>query len=119
MLLKIVPLYPTYIPEGYVQDIHDEDEGYLYLSYINEADGWFSIQQYRIFDGLSILEDNEYVHQRAVKVLGYDAKLCLKESGEIHVRWCTDTTWYCVIATKFIGEDEILRICNSLEATDK
>ena len=117
--VEFVPLYPTYIPEGYTMNIYDEDHESLYLHYINETGGSFSIQQQEITDGLRISEDNEYVHQRTVEVLWNDAVLCLKENGTSHVRWRTDTTWYCVIATKFIGEDEILRICNSLEATDK
>ena len=112
--VEFVPLYPQYIPEGYEMDVCDIDEGYLFLSYIDSTKQGFSIQQVQITDAMGIYEDNEYVVQEKVKVKEHEAVLSKKENKAIHVRWTTDSCYYQVAATG-LSEQEVLKICNSLE----
>ena len=111
------PLYPAYIPEGYVPAIEDRDENSLVLSYEKEDENGLQgivIAEDQITDGLLVSDDNEYVSESIVEVLGQEGTLSRKEDGYIHVRWEADGCLY-MVAAGGLTEDEVLKICNSLK----
>lgn len=111
------PLYPTYIPEGYVSAIEDRDENFLVLSYEKEDENGLQgivIAEDQITDGLLVSDDNEYVSESIVDVLGHEGRLSRKSDGCIHVLWEADGCLYIVIAD-VLTEDEILKVCNTLK----
>lgn len=109
-----VPLNPTYIPEGYQLAIKDEEDGFSYLQYEkNDMDG-FAIQQQQITDGLLVSDDNEYIKEEKVTILGCPGRISYKEDGSIHIRWETESTLYLVFANK-LPKEELLNICDGLE----
>lgn len=112
--VEFVPLYPQYIPEGYEMDVCDEDEGYLFLRYVNAEGKGFSIQQMQITDGLAVYENSDYIITREVKVRGEKAVLGKTDDGSVQMRWKTDGCLYQVEATS-LSELEVMKICNSLE----
>ncbi len=106
-----------FIPEGYVPAIEDRDENSLVLSYEKEDENGLQgivIAEDQITDGLLVSDDNEYVSESIVDVLGHEGRLSRKSDGCIHVLWEADGCLYIVIAD-VLTEDEILKVCNTLK----
>ena len=110
------PLYPGYIPKEYEPAIEDEDENSLVLSYEKEDERGLQgilISEAQITDGLLVSDDNEYVSESPVDVMGCNGRLSRKEDGSIAVRWETEGCLFMVLADT-LTEEEVLKICNSL-----
>ena len=106
-----------FIPEGYVPAIEDRDENSLVLSYEKEDENGLQgivIAEDEITDGLLVSDDNEYVSESIVDLLGHEGRLSRKADGCIHVLWEADGGLYIVIAD-VLTEDEILKVCNTLK----
>lgn len=111
---EFVPLYPEYIPEGYELAIEEADDTSLLLSYENKEESCLVISQEQIQDGMSVSDDNEYISESPVEILGHQGKISRKEDGQIHIRWESENTLYLVGADG-LTEEELLKVCESLE----
>lgn len=115
---EFVPLYPTYIPEGYELTIEDRDDTFLFLSYENAEGTGFIIDQEQVKDGMVVGEDNEYVREEKAEILGYEGRICYKKDGEVYIWWESENTLYLAGANSF-GKEELLKICESLRPKEK
>lgn len=115
---EFVPLYPTYIPEGYELTTEDSDGTFLFLSYENPENTGFIIDQEQVKNGMVVGEDNEYVREEKAEILGYEGRICYKEDGAVYIWWESENTLYFAGANSF-GKEELLKICESLRPKDK
>lgn len=111
---EFVPLYPEYIPEGYELAIEEADDTSLLLSYENREESCLVISQEQIQDGMNVSDDNEYISESPVEILGYQGKISRKEDGQIHIRWESENTLYLVGADG-LTEEELLKVCETLK----
>ena len=115
---KFVPLYPTYIPEGYELTIDEGDDTYLTLVYEHKEDGeitgGITIGEDLIQDAMTVTDNNEFVREESAVINGYEAHIGYRDSGAIEVRWKSDDTLY-LAAVSGISKEETLKICESLE----
>lgn len=112
---EFVPLYPTYVPEGYELTIDEGDEEYLTLSYENENGEGIIIGEDLIMDAMTVTDNNEFVREESAVIKGYEAHIGYRDSGSIEIRWKSDDTMYLVGADE-LSKEELLKVCESLEA---
>lgn len=112
---EFVPLYPTYIPEGYELVIEDGDETFLVLSYENERKDVLFIEQDQIIDGMAVGEDNEYIKEERTEIQEYKGRICYKEDGALHIWWESENIRY-VVAADTVAKEDLLKVCESLKA---
>lgn len=110
-----VPIYPTYIPEGYTLAIEDVEKDGMFLSYeTKDGEDCIVISQDLIYDQMNYADDSEYVKQEICTVQEAEATLGIKNNGTIRVRWEKNGYIYLVSATK-LSKDEVIKVCESLK----
>ena len=112
---KFVPMYPTYIPEGYEMSIEDVEEDGLFLSYeTKDGKNCILISQDLIYDQMHYTYDNEYVQEYTYQIQEVEAKIGRKSDGTIRVRWEKNGIIYLVSATN-LPEDDVIKVCELLK----
>lgn len=109
---EFLPLWPTYIPEGYNLVAEELLEDYLLLSYEFE-EGNIIICQEQIVDGMAVSQDNEYIKEKEINIQGVSAQMKYKENGVIRILWEKHNCIFTVSGKK-IAEEELIKICESL-----
>lgn len=109
---EFLPLWPTYIPEGYDLVAEELFEDYHFLSYEFE-EGNIIICQEQIVDGMVVSQDNKYVKEKEINIQGVSAQMKYKENGVIRILWEKQNCIFTVSGKK-IAEEELIRICESL-----
>lgn len=111
---EFVPLYPTYLPEGYDLVIEDAGDEYLILEYESGKEKVITIYQQMILDEMVAHTDNELELQENCEIHGVNGKIIRGEDGVISIIWEKEQCKYTVNATN-LTEDEIIIIAESLQ----
>lgn len=110
-----VPMYPSYIPEGYTLAIEDVEEDGMFLSYETEDEkDCIIISQDLIYNQMHYADDNEYVEEDICLIQEEEAEIGIKSNGTICLRWEKNGIIYLVSATNLL-EDEVIKVCESLK----
>jgi len=110
-----VPMYPSYIPEGYTLAIEDVEEDGLFLSYeTKDGKNCILISQDLIYDHMYYTYDNEYTEEYTNQIQEVEAKIGRKSDGTIRVRWEKNGIIYLVSATN-LPEDDVIKVCELLK----
>lgn len=111
---EFVPLYPTYLPEGYDLVIEDVGDDYLILTYEMGEQKFIMIHQQLILDEMVSHADNELEEQKTCEINEATGVIKLGEDDIISIDWAKGQCRYNVTATN-LTEDEMIRIAESLQ----
>lgn len=109
---EFLPLWPTYIPEGYKLVAEELLEDYHFMVYEFE-EGNIIVCQEQIVDGMVVSQDNEYVKEKEINIQGVSAQIKYKENGIIRILWEKQNCMFTVSGEN-IDEEELIKICKSL-----
>ena len=124
---RLVKVVDWYDENGVVRSSdHYNRYGALYARTAFDAKGkrvnksWFAasgreiIVENYVTDGLLVSDDNEYVSESPVEILGCEGRMSRKEDGSIDVRWESKDCLF-MVATDTLTEEEVLKVCNALK----
>ncbi|MDO5590447.1 MAG: DUF4367 domain-containing protein [Lachnospiraceae bacterium] len=115
---QFVPIYPTYIPDGFTLEEKTNDENTLILVYSNKLkEEIITITEFWIIDGDRIYENNEFIRKKNIKIDGKKAMLGYTEDG-IMIRW-DEYGCRMGIDSNCSDENELIQMCESLEVKQK
>ena len=110
---EFVPHEPSYIPEGYEEVSRVETENFFAIEYRNESDNYILIEQRIIKSESWNIVDVEYEYSITEKIQDGILLVYVYENGVINAYY-ENTQYLYIITTDNLVEDEISKICNSL-----
>jgi len=111
---EFVPLYPTYLPEGYDLVIEDGGDDYLILEYLAEDDKSIIIHQQKILDEMVAHTDNEIESWESCEILDTTGMIKYGEDDSVRIEWIKGQSKYAVTATH-LTKDEMIEVAESLQ----
>lgn len=111
---EFVPLYPTYLPEGYDLVIEDVGDDYLILTYETESKKVIAIHEQLILDEMVSNTDNELENKETCEIHEVTGSIKYGEDNVISIDWAKGQCRYNVTATN-LTVDEMIRIAESLQ----
>ena len=111
---QVVNKMPTYIPEGYLENVREENDFSVYIDWLKGEDSGIQYGRVDISEDLSISTDAEYNSKRKVEVAGYAAYI-YKKGNEMWLDWDDERYNYHIYCVELNNsEEELLKMANSL-----
>ena len=111
---EFVPMYPSYVPEGYELVLEDSGDDYLVLSYEQKDKDSLIIQQEIIRDKMIVHTNNEFEGQETCEVHEETAVINYSEDGIITLSWDKGQYRYMLTVTN-MTKNEVIKVAESLK----